>query len=249
MKTIKLDTMYEYYGGKKTTILTLAKPPSKSFLMQARIAITKLLMEHIDNPDHRAHLTDYLDVVIDWSWFSRNEEKELMLPLLLEPKNDAFILLSFCLFWSFKQSAGERVPYPWMEFRNDDLCFHLLADPFDIKKMNEDLSMIIIPIIRGKDSGLSYDYQITTTDGTMRIFFQDSVTETQLKAVETILNSFFASYNQTHEVKIHNVELPHKYRDKCVRFDVDFGGSPITAPTELIRSFQPVKGIKKIVFQ
>lgn len=57
MKTIKLDIAYDYFGGVYRTAL-LANPPSKSFLKQARIALTEQLSELIEDPICRARLAD-----------------------------------------------------------------------------------------------------------------------------------------------------------------------------------------------
>ena len=247
MKTIRLETMYEYNDGSKTEIL--AHAPSKSFLRQARIALTEQLSERVEDPVCKAHLADSFDVYINWNWFSWHKERHLMLPLVLEPKSDAFLLLEFFLTWEFRQPGRESVPYPWMEYADGELRFQIVADPFDVRKMNAEIPMVAAPVIRKGESGLPFDYQIRTTDGTVQITFRNAVTDADLKTVEGIADAFFRKYNETREDKIHNMEQPQIYREKNVRFNVDFGGAPIGAVTELIFSFRSVDGIKKIVIQ
>lgn len=249
MRTIKLETMYEYNDGSKTKIL--AKPPSKSFLAQARIALTKWLSGCIEDPLYQTHLTEYFEVSINWGWFWRHTEKELMLPLKFGPKNSPLVLLEIYLVWKFRQPDCEQVPYPWLDYVDGELCFQVIADSVDIKHMNMEIPMVVAPVIRKKESGLPYDYQVKafSTDGTVQISFQESVTEKELKAVESIQNQFFTEYNENHEEKVHNIEPPKIFHANSVRFDVDFADTPMAAIIELIRSFQTIEGIKKIVFQ
>lgn len=246
-KAITLETLYEFQKGDKPEIL--AYPPSKSFLAQARIELTEQLTDRIENPFCRAHFAECLDARIDWSGLSRFAGKKPVLPLLVEPKSDALILLECCLGWAYRQPGHTEIPYPWLDYAEGDLQFCLIADSLEVKRMNAELPEVVTPVIRKKESGLPYDYRIKTHDGTAQIVFFDPVTDVEQSAVGEVLDRFFTEYNRTHEHKIHNVESPRKHREKTVCFDVDFGGAPAEAVVELIGSFRSVGGIRKIVFQ
>lgn len=244
-KTIKLETLYAFQKGDKPKILQ--KPPSKSFLALARIALTEQLGKRMKDAFCQKHFTECLDVQINWdrNWFSRHSGS--ILPLLLEPKSDAYILLEFCLAWENRSPGCTEIPYPWLDYSKDDLNFRLIADPFDIKKMNEEISEVVTPVIRKQETGLPYDYQIKTHDGTMKIVFINPVTDAERKAVRRVLNRFYTEYNNTHEHKINFVDEPHKQSEKHLCFNVDFGGASAEAVVEMIYSFRSIEGIRRIV--
>ncbi len=248
MKTIKLDIAYDYFGGVYRTAF-LANPPSKSFLKQARIALTEQLSERIEDPICRARLADDFDVVLDWSLLAKNPKERRLLPLKLEPKSDACVLLSFGMVWDYQQPGREGFPAPWLDYPDGELLFGIVAAPDEIRRMNAEIPSAVSPIIRKEESGLPYDYLIKTHDGTVQILFRDAVTEPKEKIVAEILNRFFTKYNETHEDKIHEIGSPKKQGDKRVVFNADFGGAPIDAVNQMIRSFEAVEGIKKITFQ
>lgn len=246
-KAIKFETLYEFQKGNKPQIL--ANPPSKSFLTQARIALTEQLAEWIEDSFCKAHFVECLDILIDWSGVSRSAGEKPLLPLLVEPKSDAYILLECSLSWAYRQPGRTEIPYPWLDYAGGDLRFRLIADPLDVRKMNAEIPELVTPVIRTNESGLPYDYRIKTHDGTMQIVFRGPVTDADLNAVGAISDRFFAEYNETHENKIHDIETPRKHREKSVCFGVDFGGATAAAVVDLIGSFRSVEGIRKIIFQ
>lgn len=155
---------------------------------------------------------------------------------------DALVLCKFIVRW---YTDTQIDVYPWEDPPKNAIHFELSISRSEINRLNEFLPELYHPIVKSKESGLPFDYQIYYGGENLVISFYSPPTSEEVKEINNILDSFFKTWNETHERKIHmfDVKKQSKLKIKC---SIDFGGCDEDALEAMIRSFRFQSNIKKI---
>ena len=234
MKRLRLIEGFRYWGEKK---------PSKSFIRKLSESLTKQIEKVIDLPFYKENFTDIIELSFDTDYLY-----DVTLPLAIamevRAKNTAFIVCNFCVVWN-----GEDI-YPWDDISEKDIKFKMLFPKNEIDKLNYLLSELYAPIICGAESGLPYDYQISTrsTDGKLVFELRQAVSAYELQKIDFYLRNFFEHYNRKSDLKIHDVGQIRVLKSGKIRVDIDFGSCSSSVIEACIVSFRKLNFIKKIQF-
>lgn len=242
MKRIRCLEGLGYWGEKK---------PSKSFLKKLSEALTIQIADLIELTDYKKSFVDALEVGFDHLHSRYDITEPSRIRMKIEAKSTSLILSYITVFWKCVDSQLENVINPWSDVSAIDIEFKMVIVRDGIQKLNYLLPELYIPIVRGKECGLPYDYQIKSQsmDGVLRLTCLTDVSEKEVIQIESKLGEFFNEYNSKYENKIHFYSDAKKIKKNQIAIMIDFGNCYTNAIKECVYCFRELLFIKKIVYQ
>lgn len=160
--------------------------------------------------------------------------------------SDAFLLCPIIVRW---HTSDNRKVYPWEDIQGDALTFDLSIGRSQLQQLNSLLPQIYSPVIKAKESGLPYDYQVYyAQEGTLSLSPKTAFTPEDIAAIDRLSKTFFNQWNASHEIKLPCIG-PVKGTKAKIRIPVDGGGCPQKAIEALIACFREQQSIKRITFR
>ena len=236
MKKITIESMPSHYD---------IRVPSNSFEKELALQVTPKIRLLIQDEEIRENFHKTICIHI--------EPKDYLNPTFKNQKNyikayifaysTALILCEITIYWYDQKDIQI---YPWEDMPTN-IKFDLLISDCQLEKLNKIIPMIYHPVVKAKDSGLHFDYQIFYGGQYLNIYFNEKITPEELMLIKRSITEFIAEWNCSHSVKLQYFEIV-KNTGMMIKIEIDFGGCTKDAIERLIRQIQFSK-VKKIVFK
>ena len=234
MKNLKVETSRDF--GDRS--------PSKSFFRELSGQLTPKIADLIESEHLRESLPELICISLDsasYTEFTESDGSEF-LNMRISAFSAPLIICDFIVRW---ESDNADTVHPWDDLNGRTVRFDFFISEYNIKRLNCTVRQLYHPVIETEQSGLPFDYQIYYGGESLTVDFRLPTADDETEEIRTLTKNFTEAWNESHELKIHVLEVK-KISGSKVRCDVDFGGCGVDAVEAMIFSFRCRENIKKI---